>query len=93
MASIKATTTRNFRENFKRFADDVSDYGDTLLITRPNRKNVVLISEDEFNSWQETNYLLASQANREALRRGINSTHPAKVLTPVEWDEMVAEND
>ena len=28
--TIKATTTRDLRKNFKKFADDVSDYGDVV---------------------------------------------------------------
>ena len=48
--TIKATTTRDLRKNFKKFADDVSDYGDVVLVTRPEKKNVVLLSEKEYNS-------------------------------------------
>ncbi|WP_434737755.1 hypothetical protein [Limosilactobacillus vaginalis] len=27
------------------------------MVVRPHQKNVVMISEKEYNSWQETNYL------------------------------------
>lgn len=92
MALVKATTTRDLRQHFKKYADGVSEYGETLLVTRPNHKNVVMISEDEFNSWQETNYLLSTKANREALQKGINDNKVEKTLTPKEWDKMVKDN-
>ena len=61
---VKATTTKDLRQNFKKYADNVSEYGETILVTRPNRKNIVLISEEEYNSWQETNYLMSTDANK-----------------------------
>ena len=69
--TIKATTTRDLRKNFKRIADDVADYNDVVFIARPENKNVVLLSESEYNSWQETNYLLSTEANRDALQKGM----------------------
>lgn len=90
---IKATTTRDLRKNFKKFADDVSDYNDIVLIARPENKNVVLLSEREYNSWQETNHLLSTKNNRMALRKGMASTsHSTKKLTPEEWDKL-SRND
>lgn len=47
---------------------------------------------DKSNSQQETNYLLASQANREALQHGLDSNCPVKTFTPVEWDEFLDNN-
>lgn len=91
--AIKAITTRDLRKNFKKFADDVSDFNDVVVIARPDNKNVILLSEREYNSWQETNYLLATKANREALREGINATKPEKILTPEEWDELIKNDD
>ncbi len=91
--TIRATTTRDLRKNFKKIADDVSDYNDVIFITRPENKNVVLLSEKEYNSWQETNYLLSTEANRRALQKGISDKHSEKKLTPEEWDRLNQEND
>ncbi len=91
--TIKATTARDLRKNFKQIANDVSDYNDIVFITRPENKNVVLLSEKEFNSWQETNYLLSTKANKEALQRGLSSKHSNKILSPEEWDNLVQTND
>lgn len=90
--TIKAATTRDLRKNFKQYADDVSDYNDVVIVARPENKNVVLMSEKEYNSWRETNYLLSTEANRKALAKGINDNHSNKRLTPSEWDELVDNN-
>lgn len=91
--TIKATTTRDLRKNFKRIADDVADYNDVVFIARPENKNVVLLSESEYNSWQETNYLLSTEANRDALQKGMAQSHSSKRLTPEEWDKLTEDND
>lgn len=91
--AIKATTTRELRKNFKKFADNVSDYGDVVLVTRPEKKNVVLLSEKEYNSWQETNYLLSTKANREALAKGMDDKPGTKRLSPEQWAKMVDNGD
>lgn len=89
--AIKATTTRDLQKNFKKIADDVSDYGDVVLVTRPEKKNVVLLSEKEYNSWQETNYLLSTKANREALAKGMDDKRGSaldrakKLLSVSDW--------
>lgn len=91
--TIKATTTRDLRKNFKRIADDVADYNDVVFIARPENKNVVLLSESEYNSWQETSYLLSTEANRDALQKGMAQSHSSKSLTPEEWDKLTKDND
>lgn len=95
MPTIKATTTRDIRKNFKRYADDVADYDDAVIVTRPDNKNVVMISEAEYNSWQETNYLLKTDANRKAIRESLSQLddNNSKVLTPEDWAKMVKQHE
>ncbi|MCI2031726.1 type II toxin-antitoxin system Phd/YefM family antitoxin [Limosilactobacillus sp.] len=65
-------TAEKFRKSFKKYIDEVADHNEKLIVMRPHKKNVVLISEKEYNSWQETNYLLRTRANRKALAHSIN---------------------
>lgn len=44
-----ATNFSNMRENLKNFCDEATDNNETIIITRKNNKNVVLISLDKFN--------------------------------------------
>ena len=64
---IQVVTIKDFRKSFEKYADDVANYNETIIVARPEQKNVVVISEKEYNSWQETNYLLQSKANNNTL--------------------------
>jgi len=85
-----AVTQTDLRTNIKELLDNVSHDDDTIVVTRSNRENVVIISEAEYNSWQETNYLMKTEANRQALVKSIASVNrgEGKVLTPDEWDQI-----
>lgn len=65
--NIRAVTARDLRNNFKKIADDINGYDTTVIVARPKDKNVVIISQKEYDSWQETSYLLGTKANRDAL--------------------------
>ena len=64
----------DFRKDVDKFLDKVNDDKSPLLITRQNSKAVVLMSLKEFNSYEETLYLLSSSKNAERLRRSIADT-------------------
>lgn len=69
-----ATTAIDISEvgkNLKEITDDVVNYDDYVIITKPKSRNVVLMSEKEFNSWKETLYLLETEANRAVLDESI----------------------
>lgn len=46
-----ATVATDLKANLKFYIDKALN-GDSIIITRPKRKNVVLISEDEYNELQ-----------------------------------------
>lgn len=45
-----AANYSNVRENFKSYCDKVNDNNETIIITRKDNKNVVMISEQEYNN-------------------------------------------
>ena len=49
MIAVKPT---QMRDNFKILCDKVVR-GETIIVSRPNNENVVVISEDEYNSMQK----------------------------------------
>lgn len=93
--AINAYTVSDFRDNIKAITDDVIDYNDTVIITRPKKRNVVIISEDEYNSWQETLHLLGSAANRDALSKSLQQLdhQQTKILTPADWEKIKLQSD
>ena len=68
---MQAMTYTNFRQNLRSVIDKVNDDSDSVVVTSSNGKNVVVMSESDFNSWKETMYLLRSPANREVLLESI----------------------
>ena len=48
-----AVNFSNMRENFKDYCDKVHNNAETIIITRKDNKNVVLMSLDEYNNIME----------------------------------------
>ncbi len=55
------------RSNLKQVLDTVVDDCDVTIITRRDADDVVVMSLDSWNSWQETLYLMSSPANARRL--------------------------
>jgi len=65
---MKAITISNFRSRTKYYFDTVINSSEILIIPRYNDEedeSVVIMSLKEYNSLQETNYLMSTTANRE----------------------------
>ncbi len=55
----------------------VSDAEPTIITTETGQK-IVLVSLEEYNSWQETAYLLSNPANAAHLRQSIEEAKNGK---------------
>ena len=60
--------------------DKVGDNHEPLIITHENHKAVVLISLEDFNAWQETEYLTRSLANAQDLMQAVEEIAERKNL-------------
>jgi antitoxin YefM len=69
----------DFRQNVKSYLDKVWDNYDMLLVKRPDNKDVVVLSLDEYNAMYETHHLLRSEANRQHLLKGMSEVNKGKV--------------
>lgn len=78
------------RENLKNYCDRVVDDNETVIVTRKNEKNVVIISLDEWNELQK----LARNAEYLAgIDRSIADVKAGRVITKT-LDELKAlENE
>jgi len=68
------------RNNLKEVLDRVVDDADITIITRRDADDVVLMSLSEYNSWKETEYLLASPANARHLRKSLAQANAGRVV-------------
>ena len=62
-----AVNYTNLRENLKSYMDKVNDNYETVIITRKNNKNIVMMSEETYNNLMENNYITGTRANYEWL--------------------------
>jgi antitoxin YefM len=58
----------DFRQNLAHYMDKAIDDRSSIVVTRQGSKgNIVILSEQEFESWQETLQLLGNPANASRL--------------------------
>ena len=75
---LDAISYSEARKNLASLMDTVCDDSDVVVITRRKARPVVLMSLDEYNSIQETAYLLRSPANAERLLASIAELQQGK---------------
>ena len=51
------------RDNMKTYMDKVTDDYETIIVTRKDNKNVVLLSEESYNNLMENVYVMENKAN------------------------------
>lgn len=62
-----AVNYTNLRDNMKAYMDKVTDDYETMIVTRKNNKNVVMLSEESYNNLIENAYIMGNKANYEWL--------------------------
>ena len=68
---MKAITSTRAKEQLDELIDQVILDVEPTIVCNDQGKQAVLMSLEEFNSWQETLYLLSSPANAEHLMESI----------------------
>ena len=86
-----AVNYTNLRENMKMYMDKVTDDYETMIVTRKDNKNVVMLSEESYNNLMENIYVMGNKDNydwlmesKAQLEKGNISSHE---LIEVETDE------
>ena len=76
---MNAVNYSDLRRNLKSYMDRVYGDRETLIVTRKNNENVVLMSLDEYNSLVETEYVLSSEANAQRIARSMKNSREGKL--------------
>ncbi len=62
-----AVNYTNLRDNMKTYMDKVTDDYETMIVTRKDNKNVVMLSEESYNNLMENVYVMGNKANYDWL--------------------------
>ena len=71
----------NFRNNLSAALDMVNENHNPILITRQSGKPAVVMSLDDFKSYEETAYLMASSRNIDRLNQSIEQLEKNQGMT------------
>ncbi len=76
---MHAVTVVEAKLNLESLIAQVIANAEPMIVSTDTGQKIVLLSLDEFNSWQETLYLLSNPANAEHLRRSIAEAQKGKI--------------
>ena len=85
---MEIVTYSETRANLKAVLDRVVDDCVPIVITRQRGKPVVMISMDDWNSMQETRYLLSTPNNAKRLLGAIEGLNAGQDVVEVDPDTM-----
>lgn len=81
MLAVNYSTLRN---KLKDYCDEASDNNQTVIITRKNEKNIVIMSLDNYNqlmkSIRNAEYLAKLDRSMEQIKSGFGEVHEEKNL-------------
>jgi antitoxin YefM len=70
---MEITNYTSFRQSLKSYLDKVFSNHSPLFVTRANGEDVVVLSKADYDSMQETFYLLRSPNNAIRLQQGLEN--------------------
>lgn len=77
MLAVNYTT---LRDNMKSYMDKVTDDYETMIVTRKNNKNVVMMSEESYNNLMENIYLLGNKENYDWLMESKSQLEKGNII-------------
>ena len=83
---MKVINYTDLRLNLKKWMDSVTDDMEEIIVKRKDNKDIVLISLEEYNALNETNYLLSGK-NRDILLQSVKDIQENKSLVQKELIE------
>jgi antitoxin YefM len=80
---MQAFSYTYLRQHLKEVFDQISDHHESVVITRKNGSNMIILSQEDFQAMEETAYLMRSPQNLARLRSALNHSN-ANTVTPFE---------
>ena len=77
---MKTATVTGFRDNIKDYLEEIIDNHEELIISRAKNKNVVVLSQEDYNAIRETAYLLSVPANAKRIQESLKQYEKGKTV-------------
>lgn len=87
---LKVANVSEFRRNLKTYIDGVANDRHTLIVNS-NGKSVVVISLDDYNAMDETDYLLSSTENSDMMYRAKQQVEEGN-FSPINPEHLLQDN-
>ena len=85
---MDAKALKDAKADLEKLMDEAVDNHEPVIITRQGKPPVVLVSLADWNSQQETEYLLRSRTNRKRLLRSVGDAQKGKFAKFATLDEI-----
>lgn len=79
--AMLAVNYTKLRDNMKTYMDKVADDYETMIVTRKNNKNVVMLSEESYNNLMENIHVMGNKANYDWLMESKAQLESGKFTT------------
>jgi antitoxin YefM len=76
---MKTFALTEARKDLSRIVDEVSSVHEHVIITKQGKPEAVVMSADEFESWQETLEILADKKAMAGIREGLRDIKAGRV--------------
>jgi antitoxin YefM len=83
MLAVNYSTLRN---NLKAYCDKATDESETVIVTRKNEKNVVIMSLEKYNNLRENLFLMQNRKNYQHILKGIEELEQGQTVTKAAED-------
>jgi antitoxin YefM len=78
-SAMQAVTLKDAKKNLPRIVEQVLADAEPRIVVTDQGGQVVMMPLEEYNSWNEARYLMASPANAAHLRRSIEEAEAGEV--------------
>lgn len=87
---MEAVTYSYFRQNLRVLMRKINDDAERLVVTTNDNTDVVVLSKADYDTWQETFYLMQSKLNRARLDDAITDVENSlSNLKEFDFDEEI----
>lgn len=76
---MQVTTIQSAKKHLEQLVYQVEADAEPIMIFVDDQHKAILLSEREFNAWQETDYLLVNPANAAHLRKSLEQARIGQV--------------